>query len=146
MLKEIFGGTQLIFVTTLYWQTLVQILFMDLPDSAGLSWTSRKMKKKTFQLKVWWWGTLSAGHGWSPPTTVKMSFIFEGDLDALKLNRFQPNFKLSLPRAYADHPKTSKTPAPFRNVHNHFRLQQQLQQCHWSLRVILMPSNSTYFN
>ena len=34
-----------------------------------------------------------------------MSFIFEGDLDAFKLNTFQPNFKLSFLRAYADHLK-----------------------------------------
>ena len=34
-----------------------------------------------------------------------MSSIFETVLDALKLNRFQPNFKLSLFRAYVDHSK-----------------------------------------
>ena len=34
-----------------------------------------------------------------------MSLIFEGDLDAIKLNRFQQNFNFSLLRAYADHPK-----------------------------------------
>ena len=41
---------------------------------------------------------------------------------------------------------TTTTPTPVRNVHNHHRHQQQLQQCHQSLRVILMPSNSTDFN
>ena len=72
-----------------------------------------------------------------------MLLIFEGNLDAFKLNRFQQNFKLSLLRAYADH---SSTPAPVRNVHKHHRLQQQLQQCHQSLRVILMLSKPTDFN
>ena len=33
-----------------------------------------------------------------------MSSIFEGVLDAFKLIGFQPNFKHSLVRAYADHP------------------------------------------
>ena len=87
-----------------------------------------------------------------PPASSKppaMSSIFEIILDAFKLNRFQPNFKHSFLRAYEDHPKrhhSSKTPAPLRNVHNHHWLQQQLQQCYWSLRVILMPSNLTDFN
>ena len=34
-----------------------------------------------------------------------MSSIFEGVLDAYKLNRFQPNFKHSSLRPYGDHPK-----------------------------------------
>ena len=48
---------------------------------------------------------------------------------------------------------SSWTPAPVGNVHNPHKLQQQLEQCHGSLkqchrslRVILMPSNSTDFN
>ena len=36
---------------------------------------------------------------------LEMSSNFERVLDALKLNRFQPNFKHSPLRAYADHPK-----------------------------------------
>ena len=34
-----------------------------------------------------------------------MSSIFETILDAFKLDRFQPNFKYSFLRSYADHPK-----------------------------------------
>ena len=40
----------------------------------------------------------------------------------------------------------SRTPPPVRNVHNPHRLQQQLQKCHRSLRVILMPLNPSDFN
>ena len=41
----------------------------------------------------------------SPAKTPEMSSIFERVLDAFKLIRFQPNFKHSFFRAYADHPK-----------------------------------------
>ena len=37
-------------------------------------------------------------------TNLQMSSIFEGVLDAFKLIGFQPNFKQSSLRAYADHP------------------------------------------
>ena len=41
----------------------------------------------------------------TPGRTIEMSSIFEGVLDAFKLNRFQPNFKYCSNRAYACHPK-----------------------------------------
>ena len=41
----------------------------------------------------------------TPAKTLEMSSICERVLDALKLNRFQPNFKQGFLRAYADHPK-----------------------------------------
>ena len=40
----------------------------------------------------------------TPAKNLRMSSIFEGVLDALKLIEFQPNFKHSSLRAYADHP------------------------------------------
>ena len=77
-----------------------------------------------------------------------MSWIFEGVLDAFKLIRFQPNFKHSSLWVCAEcrpSKTSSRKPALARNVHNPHRLQQQLQQCHRSLRMILMPSNSSDF-
>ena len=42
----------------------------------------------------------------TPAKALEMSSIFEGVLDAFKLNRFQPNFKhCSSIRACGDHPK-----------------------------------------
>ena len=41
----------------------------------------------------------------TPARTLEMSSIFEVDLDAFKLIRFQPNFKHSFTRACGDHPK-----------------------------------------
>ena len=40
----------------------------------------------------------------TPRKTEEMSMIFVGVIDAFKLNRFQPNFKYSSIRAFADHP------------------------------------------
>ena len=68
--------------------------------------------------------------------------IFEGDFDAFKLNRFQPNFELSFFRAYQDDPKYHQghqSPAPVRNAHNHHQLQQETQQYHQSFIGFLMP-------
>ena len=44
--------------------------------------------------------------------TPATSSIFESVLDAFKLNRFQPNFKNSFLRAYADYPKRHKDTSP----------------------------------
>ena len=41
----------------------------------------------------------------TPARTLEMSLIFEGVLDASKLNRFHPNFKHSSIRECAYHPK-----------------------------------------
>ena len=40
----------------------------------------------------------------TPAKNLQMSSILEGVLDAFKLIQFQPNFKHSSLRAYADHP------------------------------------------
>ena len=77
-----------------------------------------------------------------------MSSIFQSVLDDFKLNGVQPNFKLMFLTEGICRPSkmSSRTSAPVRNVHNHPRLHQQLQQCYQFLRVILMPSISTDFN
>ena len=44
--------------------------------------------------------------------TLEMSLIFEGVIDDFKLNIFQPNFKHSSLRAYADHAKHQQGQQP----------------------------------
>ena len=50
-----------------------------------------------------WSGTSKSS--WAPASTLQMSAIFEGVLDAFKLIRYQPNFKHIYIRACGDHPK-----------------------------------------
>ena len=52
----------------------------------------------------------------TPAKTPEMSSIFERVLDAFKLNRFQPNFKQSFLREYADHLKRHQGHQPLSGI------------------------------